>query len=94
VSGKSYGDFLHDEIFQPLDMTDCALEMNEELRQRAAAQYNGTTHARSAPYKSDTPGASSVHCSVHDLVRFGMFALNEHSLVKVQFFRRVLVMSC
>lgn len=77
VSGKGYGDFLHDEIFQPLGMTDCALEMNEELRQRAAAQYDGTTHARSAQYNSDTPGASSVRCSVHDLVRFGMFALNE-----------------
>ena len=78
VSGKSYGDFLHDEIFQPLGMADCALGVNQELRKRMAAQYDQTTHTRSPLRSSDHPGASSVRCSVHDLARFGMFALKAH----------------
>ena len=78
VSGKGYGDFLYDEIFQPLGMADCALGVNQELRKRVAAQYDQTTHTPSPLRSSDHPGASSVRCSVHDLARFGMFALKAH----------------
>ena len=73
ASGKSYGEFLHDEVFQPLGMSDCALELPPELRKRAAAQYDQTSHTRSPLRNSDHPGASAVHCSVHDLALFGMF---------------------
>jgi CubicO group peptidase (beta-lactamase class C family) len=73
VSGKTYGDFLKEEIFQPLGMSDCALELSPELSKRAAAQYDRTSHARSLARRSDHPGASSEHCSVHDLALFGMF---------------------
>lgn len=75
VSGESYGDFLRDEIFQPLGMADCALEMGPELRRRAAVQYDQTTHTRSPLRGWDHPGASSLHCSVHDLALFGLFMI-------------------
>jgi CubicO group peptidase (beta-lactamase class C family) len=74
ASGRSYGDFLHDEIFQPLGMSDCALDINPALRDQAA-QYSQPSHTRSPLRTSDHPGASSEHCSVHDLAVFGMFMI-------------------
>ena len=73
VSGKTYGEFLKEEVFEPLGMSDCALELSGELGKRAAAQYDRSSHARSALRNSDHPGASSEHCSAHDLALFGMF---------------------
>jgi CubicO group peptidase (beta-lactamase class C family) len=78
VSGKTYGTFLQDEVFRPLGMTNCALEMKPALEKVAAAQYDSTSHKQSPLQVSDTPGASSVRCSVHDLALFGMFMLKAH----------------
>ena len=75
MSRKPFANFLHDEIFQPLDMQDCFL--GPEEKPGAAAQYDSHSHIRTSPELSDTPAASSVRCSVHDLALFGMFALHE-----------------
>ncbi len=39
VSGKSYGDFLHDELFAPLEMHDTGFWVPEEKRDRFVTAY-------------------------------------------------------
>lgn len=78
ASGKSYGSFLRDDLFRPLGMQDCFLGMRSETKNVAAAQYDSTSHERSPMSVSDTPGASSIRCSVHSLALFGMFVLKAH----------------
>jgi CubicO group peptidase (beta-lactamase class C family) len=78
ASGQSLSAYLQNAIFDPLGMHHCGLELSDSLTKVAAAQYNEKTHARSAMNKvSGTPGASSVRCSAHDLLLFGMFNLKD-----------------
>jgi len=77
ASGKSYAEFLNDEIFQPLSMTHCSVPTTM-VPQKSAAQYDQTTQKRSPPRQFGTPGASGVQCSVHDLALFGMFHMKMH----------------
>jgi CubicO group peptidase (beta-lactamase class C family) len=77
ASGESYADFLRDEVFHPLGMQDCFLGIETASSNTIAAQYDSSSHARTPAQISDTPGASSAHCSVHDLALFGMFALGD-----------------
>jgi CubicO group peptidase (beta-lactamase class C family) len=88
VSGKNYGDFLNNEIFRQLGMSDCALELSAELSKRAAAQYDHASQARSRVRISDHPGASSEHCSVHDLALFGMFMISQSAAGRGQILSR------
>jgi CubicO group peptidase (beta-lactamase class C family) len=78
VSGESYADFLWSEVFRPLGMQDCSLGADGGRSREIAAQYDSSSGARTPVELSDTPGASSAHCSVHDLALFGMFALGAH----------------
>lgn len=78
VSKKKYPDFLRDEIFGPLGMLGCFIGPRSGTGSEVAAQYDSSSRTRTAEEVSDTPGASSAHCSVHDLALLGMFALGEH----------------
>jgi CubicO group peptidase (beta-lactamase class C family) len=78
VSTKSYEQFLRDQVFRPLGMTGCFLENESGQPKQIAAQYDSSSHARTSAEASDTPGASSAHCSAHDLALLGMFALGEN----------------
>jgi len=76
VSGLSFADFLHSEIFLPLGMTRSSLDIAPELAPYAAIRYGGD--GKPFPfYDVDHPGASSVWTSVHDLARFGLFHLRQ-----------------
>jgi len=77
VSGKSYEDFMREEVFVPLNMPHASVGMAPDLAQHQAVRYGEDD--RPIPfYDFDHRGASAVFCSAHDLVRFGMFHLKAH----------------
>jgi CubicO group peptidase (beta-lactamase class C family) len=74
VSGRSYADYMRDEIFMPLGLTHTSVDIAPGLEQHVAQRYDATL--RPIPfYTFDHPGGSAVYSSAHDLVRFGMFHL-------------------
>ncbi|HGE72818.1 TPA: class A beta-lactamase-related serine hydrolase [Candidatus Poribacteria bacterium] len=77
LSGKSYADFMREEVFLPLDMTRSSINIDKGLRKYQAIRY-GTDKKIVPFYDFDHPGGSAVFSSVHDLVRFGMFHLKAH----------------
>ncbi|MET0533503.1 MAG: serine hydrolase domain-containing protein, partial [Steroidobacter sp.] len=71
ASGKSYSQFLTDELFAPLGLNDSTVNAPEH---GAAIRYWGQ---RVVPTQdTDAKGAGAVFMSAHDLVRFGMFHLH------------------
>jgi CubicO group peptidase (beta-lactamase class C family) len=74
TSGKSYADFMREEVFEPLGMTHTSVLENPELPDVTATMYD----ARKRPipiYDFDHRGASAALSSIHDLIRFGSFHL-------------------
>jgi CubicO group peptidase (beta-lactamase class C family) len=71
VSGKSYPDFMRQEVFLPLGMTRSSVDVGPGLEAHAAARYD-RDGLRLPFYDFDHPGGSAVFCSAHDLARFGM----------------------
>ncbi|MCI0662762.1 MAG: beta-lactamase family protein, partial [Acidobacteria bacterium] len=74
VSGKSYSDFIRDEVFLPLGMTHSSVGPPSGPESLQANCY-GTDGQLLPIYNFDTPGASAVFASVHDLIQFAMFHL-------------------
>jgi CubicO group peptidase (beta-lactamase class C family) len=74
VAGVTYAEFMHRELFEPLQLGQTSVPTASQLG--AAVRYS----ADDSPlpfYDVDHRGASSVYASAHDLVRFGMFHLND-----------------
>ena len=76
LSGKSYADFLRDEVFLPLGMLRASVSVGPGLEPFQAQRYD-SEGMRYPSYTSGHPGASAVYCSAHDLMRFGMFHLKQ-----------------
>lgn len=74
VSGKSYAHFLREEVFVPLGMDHTSVHVGPRLEEGQAVKYT-PEGAVVPPYDSDSPGASAIYSSVHQLVRFAMFHL-------------------
>jgi CubicO group peptidase (beta-lactamase class C family) len=80
VSGMTYGEFLAKQLLAPLGMTHCSVGIASGLEAYEAQRYSGSdgSPADWSPNEpSSQEAASSVFCSVHDLLRFGMFHLKE-----------------
>ncbi len=76
TSGKSYADFMREEVFLPLGMTHASIDLGPGLEQHQAVRYG--PDGKPIPfYDFDHPGASAVYSSAHDLVRFGMFHVGD-----------------
>lgn len=73
VSGRSYAQFVTDEVFSPLGMRESAIPNGVDV-EGAATGYWGDRVV--PPNESDTKGSGAVFMSAHDLVRFGMFHLH------------------
>lgn len=78
VSHSNLSTALRQMVFAPLGMSDCTIDPAPDGKNPAAARYDQRPPFVRTPSKRSTaPGASSVYCSVHDLVRFGMFHLRD-----------------
>jgi CubicO group peptidase (beta-lactamase class C family) len=76
VSGQPYETFMREQVFLPLGMTTTTIGTGAGLV-NSAVRYT----AQGKPiafYDFDHRGASAVYTSAHDLVRFGMFHLENH----------------
>jgi CubicO group peptidase (beta-lactamase class C family) len=76
VSGKTYADFMREEVFLPLGLTHTSVDIGPGLERFEAIRY-GPDGLRIPFYDFDHPGASAVYSSAHDLVRFGMFHVGD-----------------
>jgi len=76
VSGRPYEEFMRDEVFKPLGMTTTTIGTGAGIA-NSAVRYT----AQGKPiafYDFDHRAASAVYTSAHELVRFGMFHLEDH----------------
>jgi CubicO group peptidase (beta-lactamase class C family) len=74
ASGKSYEDFMREEVFLPLGLTRMSIHIPPGHEANTAMRY-APDDTRIPFYDFDHPGGSAVFASAHDLVRFGMFHL-------------------
>jgi len=74
VSGRSYAQFMSEEVFKPLAMSRTAVHVPPELATFTVQNYDEA--GKPLPVLAyDHDGASAVYASVHDLIRFGLFHL-------------------
>jgi len=74
VSGKEYSQFMREEVFKPLGMSRTSVHFTPEMAPHVVQNYDASGNPL-PPLAYDHDGASAVHASVHDLIRFGLFHL-------------------
>ncbi len=72
ISGKSYGDFLAQEVFEPLGMNNSYIGVPPAGEEERAVRYDELFEPI-PDYDYDHRGGSALYSSVHDLLRFGMY---------------------
>jgi CubicO group peptidase (beta-lactamase class C family) len=76
VSGKTYGIYMAAELFKPLRLADTYVAGPAHSKRVRATKYNAD-ESELPEVINNTAGAGNIYTSVHDLVSFGMFHLNE-----------------
>ena len=76
VSGQSYADWMREEVFMPLGMEHTSVHVGPGLEEGQAIKYT-SDGLMVPPCDADSPGASAVYSSAHDLVRFALFHLKD-----------------
>jgi CubicO group peptidase (beta-lactamase class C family) len=73
VSEMSYAEYMRAEVFEPLGLTHTSVGLDPALREFAVRHYEGGSVVPDLDF--DHVGASAIHSSVHDLIRYGVFHL-------------------
>ena len=73
-SGKSYANFMNDELFKPLGMNSTFIDKPDNPQFAIAKKYDSQLN-RLPDVSNNTKGAGNVYSSIHDLALFGMFHL-------------------
>jgi CubicO group peptidase (beta-lactamase class C family) len=77
VSQLDWKDYMRDKVFLPLGLLHTSVGIGPGLEDYAVARYD-KGNRRLPAFAADTPGASTIWSSAHDVVRFGMFQLEDH----------------
>lgn len=77
-SGKPYAQFMREDVFEPLAMTNTFVGLPAERIDDAAVKYDRQGKAVEQ-YGFDHDGASAVYSSAHDLAMFALFNLGRVS---------------
>ncbi len=77
VAQTEWKDYMRTKVFLPLGLLHTSVGVAPGLEPFAAARYDTRNH-RLPVFESDTPGASAIWASAHDVARFGMFQLKDH----------------
>ncbi len=75
-SGQPLATFLEREVFRPLGMRNTMMLETAAVPPGAARKHDAEGKALPETF-NDTPGAGNIYASVHDLIRFGMFHLDD-----------------
>ena len=77
VAHRDWSDYMRDKVFLPLGLLHTSVNIGSGLEAYAAARYDNQNR-RLPNFAADTPGASAIWASAHDVMRFGMFQLKDH----------------
>ena len=101
VSGKSFGEFLREEIFEPLNMVDTGFHVPEEKRSRLVKTYAANGEGKLEIYTGNhlgiinkmdrnpafESGGAGLVSTIDDYSKFAKMLMNQGSLDGVQLLR-------
>lgn len=78
TSGMSFNDYMEQEIFSPLEMTQTTFDISSETKHRLAKRYDILGNLLPFSF-CDTPGAGNASSTIQDLIKFGKFHLETYN---------------